>query len=235
MSADGSAPCTRVKVCGLTREEDARLALDLGADYLGFVFAESPRRVAPSDVAAWLRLMSVGERRWRSVAVFARATRAEIETIFRRHRFDCLQLHHPWPGDPEDAALTWAASEGVDLLLTTTAAAMHGAPRVAPFAWLADTPARASTEAQGGSGIAFDWSALPSAPRPYRLFLAGGLSADNVEAAIQAASPFAVDASSRLESEPRAKDPMKLRAFFEAIARADHHRNQIVAKAEQGE
>ncbi len=236
--SESGAPPTRVKICGLTREEDARLALELGADYLGFVFAESPRRVDASAIEPWLAPLSNAKRGARTVAVFARPELASVEAVFARHRFDCLQIHHAWPGDTDDRLIAWAAREGIDLLLATTATAIAGSARVSPYAWLADTPGASAKEVGGGSGVAFDWSALPPAPREYRLFLAGGLSHENVAAAIDAVSPYAVDASSRLESVPRVKDPAKLRAFFEAIASADEKRSTapfIAAPPTQGQ
>lgn len=210
---------TRVKICGLCRDLDARHAIEAGADYLGFVLAASPRQVQVRELEAWLPSIRRANRSVGLVAVFARTTRVEVESVLDLLPFDLVQLHDD--GASTDSLVAALRERGVRALVATTAAAI-GSSRIVPYAWLADTPTRpGGSEVAGGTGVVFDWTALPPPPRSYHLFLAGGLAADNVGRAIAAVHPYAVDASSRLEAAPREKSREKMEAFVAAVRAAD--------------
>ena len=215
---------TRIKICGLVREEDARAARKFGADYVGFVLAPSRRRAEPRELASWLPALRREDPALLTVAVFARAGLDEIERALDLVTFDLVQLHLPWPGDPRESLWPWARKRGVEVIATTVSSAMRGEPEARPFAWLIDTPASepsAAGEASGGSGRTHDWSLIPPAPREYRMVLAGGLAPDNVGSAIRRVRPFAVDAASRLEASAGIKDHALLEKFCDEVRRAD--------------
>ncbi|MCA9755097.1 MAG: phosphoribosylanthranilate isomerase [Candidatus Eisenbacteria bacterium] len=194
----------RVKICGLTRPGDAALAAGLGASFLGFVFAPSPRQADPDDVAMWLPDVRAAFPGVRSVGVFVNPTDEQLRSALARVDLDLVQIHRR--ASAPDIDVPWIRAVHPNELPS-------GQSR-SPWAWLVDTP---SANQAGGTGKTFDWSVLPTPPRPYRLFLAGGLAPENVAEAVRLARPYAVDASSRLESQPGCKDPTKLAEFFEAV------------------
>jgi phosphoribosylanthranilate isomerase len=181
---------TKIKICGITRDEDAALAEELGADFLGFIFVpESPRSVTRAPRS----------ERAKRVGVFRGATVDEIRRTVERARLDLVQIHGVIPSDfaREDTKVIHAFQINDTLPDTTTHADYV----------LFDTG--------GGTGRVFDWSLLADYPRTKPFFLAGGLHPDNVAAAIAATQPFAVDVASGVESRPGVKDPHKLKLFFE--------------------
>lgn len=208
----------RVKICGLTRAADARLAAQRGADYLGVILAPGPRRVAAAEAATWIREVHQEFPGSRWVGVFVRPSAAEIEDAVGALGLDLAQVHGLSPVDRVATRVPW--------ILATTADRVGEIPGFES----SDDPPRSlrppccalvDSAAGGGSGKPFDWSVLPPPPRPYRLFLAGGLGPSNVVDAIRRVRPYAVDASSRLESRPGEKDPARLTAFFAAVSCAN--------------
>jgi len=206
-----------VKLCGTARSDDLLLACRLGTDYVGFIFAESPRRVRPEDVAAWRR--GISEPFPSAVGVFVDATLAEIESAVKVAGLDYIQLH----GDesPEFCAVASAIApvikavplDGPRALATLQA---YGAC----FAVLVEP--RHPTK-RGGTGVALDLDLARLAAGESRIFLAGGLRPDTVAEAVRAVRPYAVDVVSGVESEPGRKDPALARRFVtaarEAVAR----------------
>lgn len=198
-----------VKVCGLTRREDAAWARECGADWLGFiVHGESPRRVEPEAMAGILESLpgAVG------VAVMVGVGPDEALALGHRCHASRVQLHRVDPASwPEDFPLPCTFGVGV-----TLEGALVGHEPSAAHLLLLDT---AHGPLAGGSGRPFDWSiAAPiAARRP--VLLAGGLHGDNVAEAIARVHPAGVDASSALESAPGLKDPERVRRFV-AAARA---------------
>jgi phosphoribosylanthranilate isomerase len=182
-----------VKVCGITRREDAEAAVAAGASALGFVFyPKSPRYVTPAKAAE----LGEGLDVWR-VGVFVEETAASIEAVMRAARLDVAQIYG---GSAPAGTRVWRAfrvTGGVHSELVNSAEAV-----------LLDGPA---------NGMAFDWTLTQSAAG--KLIVAGGLDASNVAAAIRAAKPWGVDASSRLEISPGVKDHEKIRQFVEAALR----------------
>lgn len=196
-----------IKICGLTREEDARMALEEGADFLGFVlYPRSPRFVSPIRLA---RILDRLPRSGVAVAVFVNASRAEVESVVRDLPLAAVQMHGDEPSEdfqqfaiPVWRAVRWEA-EGW---------------RPDPAAWPA---ARYVVDAAppgryGGSGLTADWRKASELARAVPVMLAGGLTPQNVREAVHIVRPAGVDVSSGVESEPGRKDPDRLKAFLRA-------------------
>ena len=194
-----------VKICGTTSEEDALLAVAMGADALGFVFAPSPRQIAPGiarDIAKRVppEVLTVG--------VFRDEAPDRVVKIVNSAGLRAAQLHGHEPPDQvryvkervpvvikafaaEDGALRRSADYGADIVLLDAAAP--------------------------GSGRVFDWSLVEHVPGGVRVLLAGGLRPENVAEAIDRVRPWGVDVATGVEAQPGHKDPRKLRAFFAAV------------------
>jgi phosphoribosylanthranilate isomerase len=205
---------TRVKICGLTREQDVRAACALGADAVGFVcYAPSPRYVAPQRLA---ELAAAVAPFVTPVLLFVNAPAEQIRAALAAVPQALLQFH----GDesaPDCAAYgrpylrAVALGPGVDLLDWQIAFS-------SACALLADAP----SDAYGGSGETFDWGRVPGPDRRrLPLILAGGLQADNVAAAIARVRPHAVDVSSGVEQARGIKSVERMQRFVEAVRRAD--------------
>ena len=202
---------TLVKVCGLTRLEDARAAHDAGADWLGMVIeGESPRRVsveiAREITAALDGAVTVGVMVAPTPERALDLARASGVTRIQLHRVDPLAWPRDFPlpvsivvGVERDGALTAPLPAGEHLLVLDTA---H--ERLA-----------------GGTGATFPWDTARVVAASRDVMLAGGLGPENVGDAIRAARPWAVDASSRLESSPGIKDGERVRRFIDAVRASD--------------
>ncbi|MBF0425522.1 MAG: phosphoribosylanthranilate isomerase [Magnetococcales bacterium] len=204
----------RVKVCGITRLQDAQAAVELGADALGLVFyPKSPRFIDPEQAATIVAALPpfVGV-----VGLFVNHPPAEIGRIARRCSLSVVQLH----GDESPADCQAIAEQTnnplrvIKAVRVATRADLDAVDRFPVTGILLDAKV---AHAYGGSGERFDWSLLddwrPRAP----LILAGGLNAENVTAAVQRVRPYAVDVSSGVESVPGIKDPERLRRFMQGV------------------
>jgi phosphoribosylanthranilate isomerase len=199
-----------VKICGTTSEEDALLAVALGADAVGFIFAPSTRQIAPAlagDIAKRLppEVLTVG--------VFRDQSPQRVVEIMEQTGLRAAQLH----GHETPEQTTWVRRRIRTVIKVFPAgdravadAATYGADVI-----MLDTPSTTG----GGSGKVFDWG-LAEVPIGQRLLLAGGLTPDNVAEAIARTNPWGVDAVSGIESAPGKKDPRKLRAFIAAAKAA---------------
>ena len=200
----------KVKVCGMTRLEDARLACELGASAVGFVFWDrSPRRIDPRAAAEITSALPAGAL---AVGVFVDAPVERICELVDRVGLGAVQLHGDEPEEqmrrlPAEVTLIKALSVRSPADVETAL----GLPD--RFTVLLDVhdPVR-----RGGTGRTVDWTLAAEVARRRRTFLAGGLGPDNVAEAIAAVRPYGVDASSRLEASPGIKDPAKLRTFLTA-------------------
>jgi len=204
---------TRVKVCGLTRPGDVRLAAELGAWAVGFVLAESPRHVVPAQA----RALATEAGDAITVAVVTTQTAAWIAGAVATAGLAAVQLSAGADG-PSVADLRAAAAEaGVEPLVI--AAADTPDVELADFVLL---DARAPGN-YGGTGRRLDWERLAADPAtPSRdLVLAGGLTPATVKAAIATLRPAIVDVSSGVEWVPGIKDAKRLRDFFAAVDKAD--------------
>ena len=203
---------TRVKICGNTNYENARLAVDLGADYLGFIFVPNTKRVLTVENAE--KILSGLKGFTNTVGVFCNQPKKEVEVIAQRLGFKYLQFHG------EETALYCESfmQKGFHIIKTFHVKDAMSLKRLDEYnvsAFLFDT--FASSE-KGGTGKPFSWDIIED--RPYvhdKLFLAGGLNIQNVQQAISQVRPFAVDIASGVESSPGIKDPELLRAFIQKV------------------
>jgi phosphoribosylanthranilate isomerase len=199
----------RVKICGLRDEAGLEAAVAAGADALGFVLAPSPRRVTPGELRALLRLVPRGIER---IAVFARATRAELEAALELE-VDGLQaeIDSEWPALGERFALP-VLRDGPEL-----EARASRAPRIEPRTGSLRGALVLDGPLGGGRGVPVDLAraARLAALRP--LVLAGGLTPAGVAARILAVRPYAVDVSSGVERLRAHKDPARILAFVRAV------------------
>lgn len=193
-----------VKVCGTTTEEDALLAVAMGADALGFIFAPSPRQVAPGRVADIVKRLPPEIL---TVGVFQDEAAQRVVEIVHGTGLKAAQL-----SGHESADVTRWISERVYTIkaFRAGAAAIADGLSYGARAIMIDSPSG------GGSGQVFDWKLADGAPPGMPLILAGGLSADNVADAIRAVQPWGVDACTGVEASYGKKDPRKLRAFVAA-------------------
>jgi phosphoribosylanthranilate isomerase len=205
----GSLPAVFVKVCGITNEEDALLAVAMGADAVGFVFAPSPRQIAPQRAADIVTRLP---REIVTVGVFRDETRARVVEIAHSAKLRAVQLHgHESPAD------THWIRQRISLIIKAFAAGdphLDRADEYAADAILVDS-------ATPGSGEVFDWSLAEGAPSNRRIILAGGLTPANVADAVRVVRPWGVDVSTGVESAPGRKDASKIRAFVEAAKAAE--------------
>jgi phosphoribosylanthranilate isomerase len=197
-----------VKICGITNEEDALLAVAMGADAVGFVFAPSPRQVTPSVAAS---IASRLPPEILTVGVFRDELPKRVVEIVNRTGLRAAQLH----GDEsrEDAG---HVAVRVPLVIKAFPA---GDPRLARAGEYGASIVMIDAPSPG-SGKVFDWRLAEGAPRARRLVLAGGLDPTNVAEAIKVVRPWGVDVSTGVESSPGKKDALKVRAFVTAARAA---------------
>lgn len=196
-----------VKICGITNEDDALLAVAMGADAVGFVFAPSPRQVSVQTVYDITRRLPPEIL---TVGVFRDDLPDRVFDMAARSGVKAVQLH-----GHETARHVAQLSENVRWIIKSVAAGSPEAARADQFGTdlvLVDAP-------EPGSGKVFDWSLVDSVPAGLRLILAGGLTPENVGTAVDFVKPWGVDVSSGVESSPGRKDPVKVRQFV-ANARA---------------
>ncbi len=205
---------TRIKICGITRLEDALVAASLGVDALGFVFyPKSPRYITPDKAAAIIRQLPPFVS---AVGLFVNPSHDDIATVLQTAPLGVVQLH----GD-ETADFCLAQQRRVmKAVAISTADDLQQASRYSCPLLL---DAKAPRGVYGGTGRAFDWSLLKDFEHNYPLTLAGGLHADNVQEALAIRQWFAVDVSSGVETAPGIKDAAKMRAFVAAVAEADRN------------
>jgi phosphoribosylanthranilate isomerase len=194
----------KVKICGLTNLEDALAATDAGADALGFVFADSPRRMSVDRVRGIVRdlptfIVTVG--------VFVDHDLDEMIKITDACGLDRVQVH----GDRTDDAAAFFGRRAVKAVRVKPGLARD---------WAADPQAALlldawSPDQAGGTGRTFDWSQAVEPARIRPIILAGGLTPENVAAAVQQVNPYAVDVSSGVETSPGRKDHDRLQRFID--------------------
>ena len=197
-----------VKICGITNEDDALLAVALGADALGFVFAPSRRQVKPDAVRD---IVNRVPREVTTVGVFRDDRPAHVVDVASRVGLHAVQLH----GREPRSEVQWIR-ERVRFVIQAFAAgdpSLSAAANSPADVILVDSP-------DPGSGRVFDWRLAEGAPSGVRLLIAGGLTAHNVGDAIRVLRPWGVDVSSGVEATAGRKDPRKLRQFIEAAREA---------------
>ena len=206
---------TRIKICGITRPEDAEAAVKAGADAIGLVFyPPSPRAVtleqaatAVADVPAFVTV----------TALFVNPSVEEVQRVLDSVRIDLIQFH----GDEDDDFCRQFKRPYIKAIRVRQASDVVASCVRFPdaLALLLDSY---KPGVPGGTGETFDWSLVPDTlPKP--IILAGGLAPDNVASAIQQVHPFAVDISGGVEASKGIKDHGKIKAFMNEVYRVDQH------------
>lgn len=199
---------TKIKICGITNRADAQLAVELGADALGFVFyPKSPRYIKVSAAADICNELPPFVTK---VGVFVDELEYEIEKALAECLLTALQFH----GDEPPGFCQKFAAKSIKAIRVRDEASLRAAVEYDVDALLLDT--YTETE-RGGTGKTFDWSLALKAKELLApaIILSGGLTTGNVQEAIRRVRPYAVDVSSGVEREPGKKDPEKLRRFIE--------------------
>jgi phosphoribosylanthranilate isomerase len=197
-----------VKICGITNEDDALLAVALGADAVGFVFAPSPRQISVRrayEIAVRL------PREILTVGVFRDEAPERVIELSDKAGVKAVQLH-----GHETVDATKTVHKSVRFLIKAFAAGSPALDRAADY----DAEVILLDSAMPGSGRLFDWNLVDQAPLGARILLAGGLTPENVTTAIERVRPWGVDVASGVEREPGRKDPVRLKAFIEAARAA---------------
>jgi phosphoribosylanthranilate isomerase len=206
---------TLVKICGITRAQDAMLAEKLGAWAFGLNFYEkSPRAIAPAD--AW-KIRKQLNPKTKAVGVFVNWKADAVIALGKSLQLSAAQLH----GDesPDEVAECAKALAVIKVFRVGPGFAMASFRKFRGASYfLLDAAKRGEF---GGTGATFDWSIARKAAASHRVILAGGLTPENVGEAILTVRPFAVDVASGVESKPGIKDSGKLREFFAEVARAN--------------
>lgn len=202
----------RVKICGITNVEDAQAAVAAGADLLGFIFAPgSPRLMSIPDVTAITRTLPLHLLR---VGVFVDPTEALVQQAIAACGLNLLQFHG---AEPPDFCRQFGLMS-MKAFRVRDAASLERLTDYPTDAWLLDTWAAGQA---GGTGQTFNWDlAVAAKDRGRPIFLAGGLTPENVGAAVRQVQPFGVDVSSGVECAPGRKDPAKVAAFIAAAKAA---------------
>jgi phosphoribosylanthranilate isomerase len=198
-----------VKICGVTSEQDALLAVAMGADAVGFIFAPSPRQVAVERVRDITRRLPAEVM---TVGVFRDELPARVSEMVHRAGLRAAQLH-----GNETPEQTRQVRAQVPIVIKAFAAGHPGLSNLDAYGAdivLVDSP-------EPGKGEVFDWSLAEGAPRAgHRVLLAGGLHAGNVADGITRVRPWGVDVATGVERQPGQKDPVKLRQFVAAAKQA---------------
>lgn len=201
-----------VKICGITTEDDALLAVAMGADAVGFIFAPSERRVAVQRVHDITRRLPPEIL---TVGVFRDEHPRRVVDMVLASGVRAAQLHgHETPSEVADVA------RNVPVVIKAVSAGSRDAAHADEFGVkmiLVDAPSP-------GSGHVFDWKLVDDVPAGLDVILAGGLTPDNVAAGIKMARPWGVDVSSGVESAPGVKDPVLVRRFIEAARSMEEQR-----------
>jgi phosphoribosylanthranilate isomerase len=214
---------TRIKICGITRDEDLRSAVALGADALGFVFyPKSPRFVTAQQAA---RLASALPPYVSAVALFVNPTLEQVQEVVRVAPVALIQFH----GDESpEACAAIAGAVARPFVRAFRVRPDTSAPDLlecelayrAASPWFSGLLLDTYVDAYGGAGKVFDWSLIPKELAP-RVVLSGGLSVQNATEAVVRVRPYAVDISSGVEQAKGIKDARKMAAFIAAVRAAD--------------
>jgi phosphoribosylanthranilate isomerase len=201
----------KVKICGITNWPDARCAMESGADFLGFNFySGSPRYIAP---AAARRIVRRLPKKVVSVGVFVNMPEKKMLRIARTVGLGCLQLH----GDESPEAIV-RLERDLPVIKAVRVQNSSRVPRLARFQRATAVLLDGFDDSQrGGTGKTFPWSIVRRTKRNGLVFLAGGLTPENVGRAIRMAQPYAIDVCSGVEAKPGKKDPLRVKAFMRAV------------------
>lgn len=203
---------TKIKICGITKEDDALFCAECGADFLGFIFVpDSPRYIAPEKAGEIASRLRESGHAPKIVGVFLDASSDYIREISNVAGLDLVQLHG---SETEDDIGALGIPAIKTLHVGETLPDTHLVPTAA---WLLfDTY---DERRSGGTGKRFEWSLLATYERSKPFFLSGGLNPDNVVAAISMVRPDAIDVASGVEASPGVKDHAKVARLFERVRR----------------
>lgn len=203
-----SNPRAKIKVCGTTRLKDALLAVECGADAIGFIFyKKSPRCVTERAAKEICSKLPPFVHR---VGVFVNETAEKINRIADRCGLDAVQLH----GDESPAFCKKIKRRVIKAVRVKDASSLKEMPLYSVDAFLLDTY---KDNQWGGTGHVFDWELAVRAKKYGPVILAGGLNPRNVKEAVKKVQPYGVDVSSGVELSPGKKDPRKVKAFLKAV------------------
>jgi len=200
---------TFIKFCGITNESDALVAVGLGVDAIGVIFAPSKRQVSVATASDIVRRLPQDVR---TVGVFRDEAPLRVVEIANQVGLSCVQLH----GHESINDVRFVAERVPSVIKALPATS----PWIASFSefgadlLLVDGPSP-------GSGELFDWRLAEGVEDADRLIVSGGLTPENVHGAIEQLRPFGVDVASGIEMTPGVKDPRKMKAFVDAVRRAD--------------
>ena len=208
---------TAVKICGISRAEDALTAAEAGADFVGMVFAASRRRIGKAEAVEIVGALAGGESRPRTVGVFVNDDIIKVNRLAKVCGLDIVQLSgdEPWDYCRQIERTVFRVvhvSRG-----TTGREILAGLEKGRDVRLVLDTGSEMS---YGGTGERFDWAIAAEVAREVPLILAGGLTPENVAEAVAVVKPWGVDVSSGVETDG-VKDPDRIRAFVNEVRRAD--------------
>lgn len=199
---------TRVKICGITSLGDALLAVENGADAIGFIFYEkSPRYIGPNTVSLIIKELPPFVT---AVGVFVNEAPDKIRAISNETGIDCVQLHG-------DETPEFCDSLGLQIIKAFRIKTIDDIKKIRDYqvsAYLLDTYREG---VPGGTGETFNWDIAVEAKKYGRIILSGGLKPDNIASAIKKVGPYAVDVSSGVEAKPGKKDAGKIIKFMEQV------------------
>lgn len=216
---------TRVKICGITEESHALAAVEAGADFIGLVFAPSSRRITPAKAYEIASAVKKNSHTTKVVGIFVNAPQSMVSKVADFCGLDWIQLSgdESWeycrdvikpiikaiPVEQQSPEEIYAKLSAGSKLLSTQR-----------FITLLDSQANGK---YGGTGLTFDWEIAQQVARRFPVIIAGGLNSENVAPAIELVAPWGVDVSSGVEVDG-IKSPAKIRAFIEAVRRADENK-----------
>ena len=216
---------TRVKICGITEESHALAAVGAGADFIGLVFAPSSRRITPAKAYEIASAVKKNSNTTKVVGIFVNAPQSMVNKVADFCGLDWIQLSgdESWeycrdvtkpiikaiPVEQQSPEEIYAKLSAGSKLLSTQR-----------FITLLDSQANGK---YGGTGLTFDWEIAQQVARRFPVIIAGGLNSENVAQAIELVAPWGVDVSSGVEVDG-IKSPAKIRAFIEAVRRADENK-----------
>jgi len=216
---------TRVKICGITEESHALAAVEAGADFIGLVFAPSSRRITPAKAYEIASAVKKNSNTTKVVGIFVNAPQSMVNKVADFCGLDWIQLSgdESWeycrdvikpiikaiPVEQQSPEEIYTKLSAGGKLLSTQR-----------FITLLDSQANGK---YGGTGLTFDWEIAQQVARRFPVIIAGGLNSENVAQAIELVAPWGVDVSSGVEVNG-IKSPAKIRAFIEAVRRADENK-----------
>ena len=210
---------TRIKICGITNIDDALMAIDAGADALGFAFVpDTPRYLKDTKTAA--KIIEQLPPFITTVGLFVNADPEVIRATADECYLDMLQLH----GDESPQFCSTLNRRYIKAVRVKDESSLSHLSNYRVSGYLLDTYVKGS---MGGTGMTFDWRLAVKAKQYGRIILAGGLDPNNVAAAVQQVHPYGVDVSSGVESSPGRKDPVKVQTFIRNVKEIDCEWKQL--------